>query len=96
MADPPPDTDSKGDTGVGPNRGSTTATPRWVKVFGVIALVAVLLFVLLLFTKGPHRPGLHASFGGLGGNTPPFSVTEVHTPSGAGLGGLTPSKGGRG
>ncbi len=71
-------------------------TPFWVKVFGIIVIVVILLFVILLFTKGPHGPGLHKSFGGLGGYTPPSSVTEVHTPSGSGLGGLAPSKGGRG
>jgi hypothetical protein len=34
-------------------------TPRWVKVFGIIALVVVLLFVILMFTRGPggHGPG---------------------------------------
>jgi len=62
MADPPryPDTDD--DTGVGPDRESTTGTPRWVKVFGIIALVVVLLFVILLFTRGPgggHGPSRH-------------------------------------
>ncbi len=36
-------------------------TPRWVKVFGIIALVVVLLFVILLFTRGPggHGPSRH-------------------------------------
>jgi hypothetical protein len=29
--------------------------PRWVKVFGSIALVLVLLFVVLMFSRGPHR-----------------------------------------
>jgi hypothetical protein len=43
-------------------------TPRWVKVFGIIALVVVLLFVILLFTRGPHR--------GPGDHTRPSSVTE--------------------
>ena len=35
------------------------ATPRWVKVFGIIALVVVLLFVGLLLVHGPHRLGRH-------------------------------------
>ena len=39
MADPPPD----------------TGTPRWVEVFGIIALVVVLLFVILMFGGG-HEP----------------------------------------
>lgn len=38
-------------------------TPRWVKVFGIIALVVVLLFLILLFVRGPdgrgHGPNLH-------------------------------------
>ena len=48
MADPLPDDE--------------TGTPRWVKVFGVIALAVVLLFVILLLTRGPgggHGPGRH-------------------------------------
>jgi len=45
----------------GPDGELTTSTPRWVKVFGIIALVVVLLFVILLFTRGPggHGPGRH-------------------------------------
>ncbi|MDQ3533576.1 MAG: hypothetical protein M3456_14655 [Actinomycetota bacterium] len=75
MADPPPYPDSNGDTGddtgVGPDRESTTGTPRWVKVFGIIALVVVLLFVIVLFTRGPHLgPGDHTPSGSLGGHDP--------------------------
>ena len=40
----------------GPNHGSTNGTPHWVKVFGIIVLVLVLLFVIL------HLTGL--GFGG--------------------------------
>ena len=47
MADPPRYPDSDGDdTGVGSDRGSTTVTPRWVRVFGIIVIVLVLLFVV--------------------------------------------------
>ncbi|MGH3928963.1 MAG: hypothetical protein ACRDTF_03185 [Pseudonocardiaceae bacterium] len=73
------------DTGVAPDRESTTSTPRWVKVFGIIALVLVLLLVILLFTRGPgggHGPGRHTSSGSA---TPPSSVIELgglgHDPS---------------
>ena len=61
MADPPP----------------YPGTPRWVKVFGIIGLVAVLLFVILLFTRGPggHGPARHTPSGGAG-QTPPSSATE--------------------
>ena len=70
MADPPP----------------YPGTPFWVKVFGITVIVVILLFVIMLFTKGPHRPGLHTSFGGPGGYTPPSSVTDAHTPSEGGRG----------
>ena len=55
MADPPryPNTDN--DTGAGPDRESATGTPRWVKVFGIIVFIVVLLFVILIFT-GVHDP----------------------------------------
>ncbi len=43
------------DTGVGPGRGSTTGTPRWVYVFGIIVIVLVLLFVILHLTGGGLR-----------------------------------------
>lgn len=46
MADPPVYPDSNRDT------------PRWVKVFGIVAVVVVLLFVMLHLT-GEHGPGLH-------------------------------------
>jgi hypothetical protein len=75
MTDPPrsPDTDNND---LRPGRGSTTGTPRWVKVFGIIAAVVVLLLVIVLITRGPggHGPSRHT--GGLGGHPPPASVTE--------------------
>ena len=57
MADPPryPNTDN--DTGEGPSRGSATGTPRWVKVFGIIVFIVVLLFVILIFAGG-HEPSM--------------------------------------
>jgi hypothetical protein len=45
MADPPRYPDSKGDTGVGPDRESTTRTPRWVWVVGSIIIVASLVML---------------------------------------------------
>ena len=48
MADPPRYSESTPHT-----------TPRWVKVFGIIALVVVLLFVVLLLFGGPHSPRRH-------------------------------------
>jgi hypothetical protein len=60
MADSPPDRAS----GVGLGRRSPTGAPRWVKVFGIVVAVLVLLFVIMaLFGGGPagHGPGRHAS-----------------------------------
>jgi hypothetical protein len=70
MVDSHPDPDTgDDDTGVGPDRESTTGTPRWVKVSAIVALVVVLLVVgMLVFGGGPggHGPGRHTG----GGDTP--------------------------
>jgi hypothetical protein len=62
------DTPQYSDTGDEPDRGSTIGTPRWVKVFGIIALAVVVLFVVLKVTGlgGEHGPGRHTP----GGDTP--------------------------
>ncbi len=45
-----------------PDGESTTSTPRWVKVFGSIAIVVFLLFVVQLIAGGGrHGPSRHAS-----------------------------------
>ena len=50
--------ESNGDTGGGTSAGShDNSTPRWVQVFGIIAIVVVLLFVILHLTGG--GPGRH-------------------------------------
>ncbi len=69
MGDPPPylDTgdDTGDDTGVEFGRGASTSRPRWVKVFGVIALVLVVMFLLLRagVFGGEHGPGRHTPAG---------------------------------
>jgi hypothetical protein len=47
-------------------------TPRWVKVFGIIAIVLALfvLFVVLTGVGGPHGPSRHMSSSGAGGHAP--------------------------
>lgn len=43
-----------------PDRELPPSTPRWVKVFGIIALIVALLFIgLLLFGGGSHGPRRH-------------------------------------
>jgi hypothetical protein len=68
MSDLPPSPDPDGDT------ANDTGTPRWVKVFGIIALIVILLFVILLLTRGSHGPGRH--IGGDASHTPSSGVTE--------------------
>lgn len=46
-------------------------TSRWVKVFGIIVIVLVLLFVIMMLLPGGHGPGRHTPSG-------------EHTPSGGG------------
>jgi hypothetical protein len=65
MADPLPNRDSRADA------SRATGTPRWVKVFGVIALVLILLVVVMLVIGGNHGPGRHASSGEAMGARPP-------------------------
>jgi hypothetical protein len=49
--------------------------PRWVKVFGTIFLIVVVVFFTVLFTRGPHHgPGRHASSCDAGCLMPPLSV----------------------
>lgn len=50
------------------------STPRWVKVFGAIAVVLILLAGIILITGvgGPHGPFRHTSSGDAGGNIPPI------------------------
>jgi hypothetical protein len=47
------------DTGNGPGRGATTATPRWVKVSAIVILILILLVVVMLLIGGNHGPGRH-------------------------------------
>jgi hypothetical protein len=61
-------------------------TPRWVKVFGVVALlvIAVVLVLILTGRGGPHSPRRHIApaattpTGGEGGHTgPPPGITHT-------------------
>ncbi len=69
---------------MGANEPDAAGTPRWVKVSGIIALVAVVLVVVMLATgRGDHGPGRHTPSGGntptgeSGGHTgPPSGVTH--------------------
>ena len=54
MADPPYS------PGTGVEHAPGSSAPRWVKVFGIIAVIAILLLLgLMLFGGGRHGPGRH-------------------------------------
>lgn len=80
MADLPPESD------VGPDHGSTTGMPRWVKVSAIAAIAAVVVVLLvvavLLISGGEHGPGRHMRSGDVGGGTPSAMADLV--PLGAG------------
>ena len=61
--------------GGGSDRGPLTGTPRWVYVFGIIALLVVLLFVILALAGGGHGPRRHTSSGDAGGPFVAMSAT---------------------
>ena len=57
MEDPPLERDG----GAESQRESDAGIPRWVKLFGLIALILVLaLVVVVLVVGGEHGPGRHA------------------------------------
>lgn len=77
-------TDPSPSIGVESGHESTMSTPRWVKVFGIVGLVLVLLFVgLKVLGGGGHGPSRHTQSSDAGGQTPISSVTEDLTPSGS-------------
>ncbi len=86
---------SNNDTRVRPERESTTSTPRWVYVSGIIVLVLALLFAIRHLTGnnlGCPPPGSLHRPPGCPVDTPSSSVTEVNTPSAGHLGGpITPT-----
>ena len=48
-------------TRVRSDRGSTTGTPRWVKVFVIVFIILVLLFVILHLTGNGFGDHMHMS-----------------------------------
>jgi hypothetical protein len=69
------------------NRPPYPGTPRWVKVFGIIVIVAVLLGVVIMFISGgQHGPGRHTPSGDGGSHIAPYRVVEDHAPPEGGRG----------
>lgn len=72
MVDPPQEPGTRDKTGELPGRTPAAGVPRWVKVSGVIAVIAVLLFLVMLLVPGDHGPGRHFA-----GQAPLVGVTET-------------------
>ncbi|MFN2557697.1 MAG: hypothetical protein ABR592_12695 [Nitriliruptorales bacterium] len=73
----PPSYHETGDESGGPSRRSSSGTPRWVKVFGIIALAVVLLFIILMLANGSggrHGPGRHLPSRGFDNQVAPRNV----------------------
>ncbi|WP_413451298.1 hypothetical protein AA0Y32_16955 [Georgenia phoenicis] len=67
--------------GAQPERTSNAGMPRWVKVFGSIAIVVLLLLLALaLLLPGGHGPGMHA-LSVVDGETTTPNITQVLAPT---------------
>jgi hypothetical protein len=94
MTDPPRYPDTADGTGVGPDREPTTRTPRWVKVFGIISAVVVLVLVILLLLRNGHGPSRHTLPNLPHHGIPAVTVaTDDRIPAAAGRGGHTSPQG---
>lgn len=56
------------------DRGSPPGMPAWVKVVGLVIVVAGLVLVAAFFVGGEHGPARHASAGGAGGVAAPAAA----------------------
>lgn len=55
-----PDTGADGDTGARHKRGSTTGTPRWVTVLGIVIAVLLIVGFVVMHLTGALGSGLHS------------------------------------
>lgn len=54
-----PETEEEIDSSAGENRALPPATPRWVKLFGILAVALVALFVVVMLMGGHTPPVQH-------------------------------------
>ena len=72
MTEPP--NSEPGDNTHSQSRPGPTAMPRWVKVFLIIAILLVLVFILSQLLGVQHGPGLHSLPGDAGGPSAPVQA----------------------
>lgn len=76
MADPHPSAETSSEHKNMPDGEAPPVAPRWVKVFGIVLLVLLLVIVVGLVTghagPGEHGPARHF---GSGSNTPPLALS---------------------
>lgn len=94
MANPPANADARHD----PGWESARRTPRWVKIAGLLALIALALIVVMLVAGGgQHGPGRHTPGGGQQqqqqGGQMPDGLEGSQMPPGGGAGNHTPPPG---
>jgi hypothetical protein len=59
MADPPPYPNTGDDTGARSRSGPAASRPRWMSVFWIIIVIALLALFLVLHLTGTLGPGAH-------------------------------------
>jgi len=59
-------------------RGAADGTPHWVKVFGAVAALLIILAIVVVVSGrgGDHGPGRHAPDGGAAHTSRPAGVTH--------------------
>lgn len=80
MADPHRSADAGTTDHAAPGADPPAGPPRWVRVFGIVALVVLVLIVALLVFGGggAHGPGRHASSSA----TTPVAIAEASRATG--------------
>jgi hypothetical protein len=59
-----PDSDPDANDAAGAERARVPGTPRWVQVFGLVAIIIIILLVVAQLLFGvQHGPGMHAPSG---------------------------------
>jgi hypothetical protein len=69
------DSTASSDSGAASDGPSRPGAPLWVKIFAVIAVVAVIMVAVMLLAGGDHGPGRHSS-GDAGGPARTSSATQ--------------------